>query len=42
LCGAACHRRQAENAVEYDDVNFLEMVSLQKEIVFDEKACRVE
>jgi hypothetical protein len=42
LCGGACHRRQAENAVEYEDVNFLEVVSLQKEIFFDEKACRVE
>ena len=40
LCGAACHKRQADNAVEYEDVGFLQVVSLQKEIVFDEKVCR--
>ncbi|CAI9627976.1 unnamed protein product [Alternaria burnsii] len=40
LCGAACHKRQADNAVEYEDVGFLQVVSLKKEIVFDEKVCR--
>ncbi|KAG9194730.1 hypothetical protein G6011_04765 [Alternaria panax] len=42
LCGGACHKRQAENAVEYEDVSSLEVVRLQKEIVVDEKACRLE
>jgi hypothetical protein len=42
LCGQACHRRQAGCAVEYEEVTSLEVVSVQREIVFDEKACTVE
>ena len=34
--------RQAGFAVEYEEVTSLEVASLQKEIVFDEKVCRVK
>ena len=34
--------RQAGFAVEYEEVTSLEMVSVQKETVFDEQVCRVK
>jgi hypothetical protein len=36
MCGAACHKRQAENTVEYDEETYLEVLSIRKEVVFDE------
>jgi hypothetical protein len=39
MCGAACHKRQAENDVEYDEETYLEVLSIKKEVVFDESAC---
>jgi hypothetical protein len=42
MCGGACHRRQAENDVVYDDETYLQVVSVEKEIFFDEKLCRAE
>jgi hypothetical protein len=36
MCGAACHKRQAENTAEYDEETYLEVISIRKEIVFDE------
>ncbi|CAO2654971.1 Nn.00g117040.m01.CDS01 [Neocucurbitaria sp. VM-36] len=42
LCGAACHRRQAEQEVVYEDEASFQIVRVGKEIVFDEKVCRVE
>jgi hypothetical protein len=36
MCGAACHKRQAENAVEYDEETYLEVLSIRKEVIFDE------
>jgi hypothetical protein len=42
LCGGACHRRQAENVVVYEDQACLLVVSMEKEIVLDDKVCRVE
>jgi hypothetical protein len=40
-CGQACHSRQAGFAVEYEQVTYLEVVSVEKEIVFDEQVCKV-
>jgi hypothetical protein len=42
MCGGACHRRQAENDVVYDDETCLQVVSVERGILFDEKVCRVE
>ena len=39
-CGAACRKAQAENDVEYEDEAYLEVVSVRKEIIFDEAVCR--
>jgi hypothetical protein len=40
LCGAACHKRQAENDVVYEDDPYWQVLSFEKEVVFDEKACK--
>ncbi|KAI4690089.1 uncharacterized protein J4E84_004270 [Alternaria hordeiaustralica] len=42
LCGMACHKKQAEHALEYEEESYLEVVSVQKETVFDAKVCTVE
>jgi hypothetical protein len=42
MCGGACHRRQAENVVEYENQACLLVVSVEKDIVFDDKLCRAE
>jgi hypothetical protein len=42
MYGGACHRRQAENVVEYENQACLLVVSVEKEIVFDDELCRAE
>lgn len=42
MCGAACRKAQEGFAVEYEEEAFLEIVSVEKEIIFDEKICRVD
>jgi len=37
-----CHKKQAEHAVQYGEESYLEVLSVQKEIVFDAKVCTVE
>ena len=41
MCGGACHRRQAENVVEYEDQACLLVVSVETEIVFDDRVCKL-
>jgi hypothetical protein len=41
-CGQACVKKQAEHALEYEEETYLEVVSVQKEIVFDANVLRVE
>jgi hypothetical protein len=40
LCGTACHKRQAENDVVYEDEPYWQVLSFEKEVVFDEKVCK--
>ncbi|KAJ4368384.1 hypothetical protein N0V83_006741 [Neocucurbitaria cava] len=42
MCGAACHRAQAMNEVVYEDEPFFQVVSVEKEIMFDERVCMVD
>lgn len=39
LCGAACHKVQAVNNVEYDEETHLQVVKVKKETIFDAKVC---
>jgi hypothetical protein len=36
-CGVACHKRQAENAVVYEDEPYWQILSMKKEVLFDKK-----
>ncbi|KAF1935268.1 hypothetical protein EJ02DRAFT_507148 [Clathrospora elynae] len=40
-CGMACAKAQGNADVGYDEVPYLNVVTIKKEIVFDEKVCRV-
>ncbi|KAL1798639.1 hypothetical protein ACET3X_002676 [Alternaria dauci] len=42
LCGAACHKSQGEREVQYEVEESLEVVTVEKEIVFDGNVCRVD
>ncbi|KAH7398532.1 hypothetical protein BKA66DRAFT_453323 [Pyrenochaeta sp. MPI-SDFR-AT-0127] len=42
MCGAACHKKQAESGIEYDEKKYVEVVSIEKETVVDETICRLE
>ncbi|KAF1919957.1 hypothetical protein BDU57DRAFT_441639 [Ampelomyces quisqualis] len=41
LCGQACHRRQAENAVMYEDEPYWQVMTMKKKVVYDEEVCRI-
>jgi hypothetical protein len=41
LCGAACAKRQAFNDVVYEDVPYWQVLSMKKEVMFDEEKCRL-
>ncbi|KAF2129318.1 hypothetical protein P153DRAFT_316163 [Dothidotthia symphoricarpi CBS 119687] len=42
ICGAACRSAQAGFAVQYEDELSLEIISVQKETVFNEEVCRTD
>jgi hypothetical protein len=42
LCGGACHRRQADDAVVYEDEPYWQVLTVKKEVVFDQKMCRTD
>jgi hypothetical protein len=35
MCGGACHKMRAEFGVVYEDETFLQVVSVEKEVVFE-------
>jgi hypothetical protein len=41
-CGAACHRVQGEKEDDYEEENYMELVTVHKEITFDNAVCRLE
>lgn len=40
-CGRACREYQGDDATEYDEEDYMEVISVIKEVVFDEKVCRM-
>ncbi|KAJ4344145.1 hypothetical protein N0V95_006307 [Ascochyta clinopodiicola] len=40
-CGRACREYQGDDDTEYDEEDYLEVVSVQKEVVLDEKVCQM-
>jgi hypothetical protein len=39
-CGRACHNAQGDDDTDYEEEEYLEVVSVKKEIVFDEEVCK--
>ncbi|KAJ8118554.1 hypothetical protein OPT61_g488 [Boeremia exigua] len=40
-CGRACRDAQGDDDTDYDEEDYIEVVSVRSEIVFDEKVCQV-
>lgn len=41
-CGGACHRRQAENDVVYENEPYWQVLSFKRNTMVDEKVCRIK
>jgi hypothetical protein len=41
MCGIACAKAQVGSPVEHEEETYMELVSVEKEVVFNESACRM-
>jgi hypothetical protein len=41
-CGAACQRVQGEKEDDYEEEHYMELVTVKKEVRFDEAVCRLD
>jgi hypothetical protein len=40
-CGGACHGYKGDDNTDYDEADYLEVVTVKREVVFDEEVCKV-